>query len=65
MPEIRKDEFVCFVQGHGAKYSSLPAEKTAPSHQRPLSTRALAFARERAAAQLAFQRASEKQPKEK
>lgn len=60
MSEIRNDNFVSFVQGHGAKYSSTPSEKVAEVHQRPLSTRALEFARERAAAQLAFQRANGK-----
>jgi len=65
MSEIRNDSFVCFVHGHGAKYSSTPAEKAAVVHQRPLSTRALEFARERAAAQLAFQRANGKPSGEK
>jgi hypothetical protein len=60
MSEIRNDNFVCFVHGHGAKYSSVPAAKAAEMRQRPLSARALALARERAAAQLAFQRENRK-----
>lgn len=61
MPDNDKDNFVSFVQGHGAQYSSMPAGKVGGARQRPLSTHALAFARERAAAQLAFQRETEKQ----
>jgi hypothetical protein len=60
MSEIRNDNFVCFVHGHGANYSSTPHEKIADARQLPLSARALAFARERAEAQLAFQRAAGK-----
>lgn len=65
MSEIRNDNFVCFVHGHGAKYSSMPAEKAVEARQRPLSARALEFARARAAAQLAFQRENGKLSREK
>lgn len=62
MAETRNDEYVCFVHGHGAKYSSMPREKPADARQRTLPARALSLAREKAAAQLAFQRATGKQP---
>ncbi len=46
MPETRNGEYVCFVHGHGAKYSSMPREKPADARQRTLPARDLARARE-------------------
>ncbi len=65
MPETRDDEFVCFVHGHGASFSSTPHDKTGIFKHRPLSVTALTFARERAAAQLAYQREHGKTPEKK
>lgn len=56
MPAIRDDNAVSFVHGHGAKFSSTPAEKADGMHQRRIVTKTLEFARALAAAQLAYQR---------
>lgn len=66
MPEIREDDFTCFVHGHGAKYSSAPAEEKKDGlRQRLLTPLTLALARKRAEAQLAFQRIAGKSPEKK
>lgn len=65
MPETRDDSFICFVQGHGAQYSSSPAmQKAEKAGQLPASW-TLAGARTRAAEQLAFQRIAKKIPEKK
>lgn len=64
MPEIRNESFVCFVHGHGAKYSSSEGMKPQDVLQRPVCANALKLARERAAAQLAFQRGARKSPEQ-
>jgi len=64
MPRIRNEDFVCFVHGHGAKYSSSEGNKPKDVLQRPVCANALKLARERAAAQLAFQRGARKRPEQ-
>ncbi|MBX3519434.1 MAG: hypothetical protein KF835_05370 [Xanthobacteraceae bacterium] len=65
MPEIGKDSFTCFVQGHGAQYSSSPTVQKAEKAGHLPASWTLADARKRAAEQLAFQRIAKKLPAKK
>jgi hypothetical protein len=66
MPETRSDAVVCFVQGHGAKYSSdCERDSQEAKAAQPASPVTLERVRQRAAAQLALQRVALRTLKQK